>query len=70
MLRLLNRPPENSRLCPNLVTEYSFGDSPLIVTSPSLLFNTPQVKTRHCIKPRLDLMQGQRWVPAATRAVV
>src|SRR5690349_7653548 len=27
MLRLLNKPFENSRLWPNLVTEYSFGDS-------------------------------------------
>src|SRR6185503_7997243 len=36
MLRLLNRLLENSRLCPNFVTEYSFGDSPLMVISPSL----------------------------------
>src|SRR5690242_2615153 len=35
IFRLLNSPPENSKLWPNFVTEYSFGDSPLIVTSPS-----------------------------------
>jgi hypothetical protein len=28
ILRLLNNPPENSRIWPNFVTEYSLGDSP------------------------------------------